>query len=326
MLEYAELGNIVIGILLVVGLAGLCLGGDWLAQGAGSLALKFRINPVIVGLTIVSMATSMPELIASFVSVSGGAPGLALGNILGSNIANIGLILGISALMMPIRIQWRLIQQEVPILLVMTVIFTLMAAPFSGSIIGHVEGWTLFLLMIAYLVFIICQSRKPGAVVESALEEIGKPVENVLVIAGLLAGGTVALALGAEMVFGTSVEIARRLEVSETIIGLTVVAVGTSLPELAASIAATARKQADIVAGNIVGSNIFNLVFIGGAVSGVFTLPIDPGTFSIQFPAMLFLTALLWWMFFSDRLVTRREGAGLLILYAAIIGVSTFLG
>ncbi len=329
MIDYASLGFVFLGLILLLGLCGLCFGGDWLSAGAGSFALKLEINPVIVGLTVVSMATSMPELITSFVAVSGGSPGLAVGNIVGSNIANIGLILGISALLMPISIQWRLIKQETPMLVVITVIFMLMAFPFGGAEAGRIvrwEGGLLLLVVVAYVLFLIRQARQPGAVTDaSVLEEIGDPVQSWPRILTLLLGGSVALGLGAEFVFGSSVEIARRMNISETLIGLTIVAIGTSLPELAASIAATRRKQADIVAGNIVGSNIFNLLLIGGGVSAAYTLPISPGLMRFEMPAMLVLTVLLWRTFYTGRVVTRPEGLALVGIYLLILGGSTLL-
>lgn len=325
MIDYANLPNLLLALILFAGLAGLCFGGDWLAQGAGSFALKLKINPVIVGLTIVSMATSMPEFITSMVSVGGGKPELAVGNVVGSNIANIGLILGISAILLPIQIQWRLIRWEMPILLLITLVFSFFAAPIFGSIIGRWEGVVLLAMMVAYIVLLIRQSRQDTvAQAQSAIEEIGQPVSKGWKIALLLFGGSVALGLGAELVFQSSVAIAGRMQISEAIIGLTIVAIGTSLPELAASVAATRRKQSDIVAGNIVGSNIFNMLLIGGGVAVIHEIPVDPIFFRVEFPAMLFLTFLLWGAFYTDRKVTRREGVFLLILYVSVLVLSAY--
>ncbi len=318
-IDFASLGPWLLVIILVIGLTLLCLGGDWLARGAVSLALKLNISQVVVGLTVVSVATSMPEVITCFIATSKGSPGLAMGNILGSNIANIGLILGLTAILRPLDVQARLIRQESPILFGITVLFAILC----WGTLGRIDGIVLLLLMAGYLFFIVDQARRQRMSPEEFTEESPEPVGATWKVAGLLLAGAAGLGIGAELVYGSSVEIARMLGVSETLIGLTIVAVATSLPELAASIAAALRKHSDIVAGNIVGSNIFNIVLIGGGVSTVYTLPVEQTLYRIEFPAMLLLTAVLWWSFFTGGKVSRREGAVFLTGYWVIIGLST---
>ncbi len=303
----------------------LCLGGDWLARGAASLALALRINPVVVGLTIVSIATSMPELITAFIAAAGGNSGLAVGNIVGSNLGNAGLIMGIAALICPITIQSRLIKQEVPLLLVVTVMFTLMSmgGVIATGEIGRIEGLFLLAGTVAYLYFMVMQARTAGPHENDEItDELKDPIQSIAKCLAFILLGSAFLALGAEILVGSAVEVATRLGVSQVLIGLTLVAIGTSLPELAASIAAAVRKQSDIIAGNIVGSNIFNLLLIGGSVSTFYPLEVHERLFVIEFPSMVLLTVLLWFAFYTERKVTRLEGGFLVVLYFAIIGLS----
>ena len=306
-------------VVLVVGFAGLTFGGDWLTSGAATISINLKINPVVVGLTVVSIATSMPELVTSLLAVEE-SPGLALGNILGSNIANIGLILGITALIWPLTIQLRLIRREAPILLGVTILFTLFAA--DGF--QRWEGIVLLGLTIAYLCWVICGVRQESGREATEFAD-GAPEaseRSSLWAALLVLVGAALLALGADTLVGSSVEIARRLGVSDTLVGLTIVATGTSLPELAAAVAAARAGHGDLCAGNIVGSNLFNLLLIGGCVSTVGPFPVDPAMLRIEFPAVLALTALLLWFFKTSQIVSRREGVVLLLLYAAALSLS----
>jgi len=324
-IDYHSLSYLILAILLIGGLAMLCYGGDWLAKGAASLALAMDVNPVVVGLTIVSIATSMPEMITAMIAAAGGNPSLAVGNIVGSNLGNAGLILGVAALIYPITIQSRLIKQEVPLLLIVTIMFTLMSMGgyVTGGQIGRVEGILLLAGTAAYLYFVTSQAKKSGLDEQEEIsEELQDPITSVPKCVFFIVLGGVFLAIGAEMLVGSAVEIATRLEVSQVLIGLTVVALGTSLPELAASVAAALRKQSDIIAGNIVGSNIFNMLLIGGTVSTFFPLPVEKKLFVVEYPSMVLLTVLLWFAFYTQRKVTRLEGGFLLILYFVIIVLS----
>jgi len=326
-IAYADLNTLLLVILLVVGLAGLTFGGDWLCRGAASLALNFNINRVVVGLTIVSIATSMPELVAALVAAASGNSGIAMGNIIGSNIGNIGLILGVSAIIYPMGVQARLVTKEVPILLGVTVFFVLLLllCVLDGARLGRIEGFLLLVLCVGYLWFVIKQaSRKEvlGDIEEEISEELAHPISSNWLCFGLVALGTTLLALGADLLVGSASELAHRQNISNELIGLTVVAIGTSLPELAASVAAARRKQADLIAGNIVGSNLFNMVLIGGTTASIFPIKVDPTLFQVELPALLLFTFLLWIVFLTNRRVTRMEGAFLLILYFLILGLA----
>lgn len=325
-MPYSDFPSYYLCLLLVAGLWLLSYGGDWMARGAASLALKLKINPVVVGLTVVSIATSMPELITTLVATGNNSPGLAIGNIVGSNICNIGLILGVAAVIAPLQIQSRLIRLEAPILLLVTGVFFLFCFSLTGD--GSIARWEGILLLCAtvgYLFYMVRGARhgmeSPGDVVAEELQEAVSSLKAIII---LLAAGAIGLAIGAELVYQSSVIIAQRLNISETLIGLTIVAIGTSLPELAASIAAALRRQSDIVAGNIVGSNIFNILLIGGSVGTVYELDVTATLFRIEFPAMIFLTVMLWWTFWTDKTVSRREGIALLVLYSAILLISAF--
>jgi len=323
-IPYEALPYLALAVILVVGLILLCVGGDWLAKGAASLALALKVNPVVVGLTVVSIATSMPEMITAFVAAAGGNSGLAVGNIVGSNLGNAGLILGVAALIYPITIQSRLIRQEVPLLLIVTIMFTLMSMGGYLTVgkIGRVEGLLLLVGTAAYLYFVTTQGKKSNVSKEELSDELSDPITSISKCVVFVLIGGVFLALGAELLVGSAVEIATRLNVSQVLIGLTVVAIGTSLPELAASVAAALRRQSDIIAGNIVGSNIFNMLLIGGSVATFFPLEVEKRLFVVEFPSMVLLTLLLWFSFHTEKKVTRREGLFLVLLYLLIIGLS----
>ena len=325
MVDYSTLSTLVLLLIIALGLVVLFFGGSWLARGASSLALNLNVNPIIVGLTVVSIATSAPEFLTAMVAASHGSPGLAIGNIIGSNLGNSGLILGISALLCPIQIQMRLIRQEVPLLLGFTILFIIMS---MGGImiageIGHLEGIALLGLGLLYLAFITVQGRRVPAAEQGELEaELEQPIGSIWACIGLVVVAAIALCFGADILVGSAVELAKRMQLSDVIVGMTVVAIGTSLPELAAAIAAALRKQSDLVAGNIIGSNIFNLLFIGGGVATVYPLPVEQKIVYVEFPSILLLTVLLWYAFYTNRQVSRREGLFFLLLYFVVIGLS----
>jgi cation:H+ antiporter len=320
-LPYSDFSGWILFLLLFVGFVALTLGGDWLTTGAAAISVNLKINPLVVGLTVVSMATSMPELVTSLLAAKD-SPGLAIGNILGSNIANIGLILGITALISPLAIQLRLIKRDVPFLIVITGVF----AVFALNGFSRIEGILLLLATVGYLVYVVRSAKMdPEATSSEFMEEIEEASGKSNAIAALLLlFGAVCLAGGADLLVGGSVEIASRMGVSETLIGLTIVAIGTSLPELAASVSAARAGHGDICAGNIVGSNLFNLLLIGGCVSTLVPFPVDSSLFFVEFPAVFLLTAMLLWFFKTGHVVSRREGVVLLFFYVAILTLSAF--
>ena len=317
-LPFADLHLFWLLLLLAVGFFALASGGDILTSGAAAVSVNFKIDPIVVGLTVVSIATSLPEMATSFIAAKD-SPGIALGNILGSNIANIALILGIAAVIAPLKIKPRLIRPEVPILIGLTIIFSLFA---MGGGFSRSEGLILLTLTVAYLIHVV-----RGAKVKGSQES---PMEGIDVIARkttktavffILIGGTL-LALGAEVLVGASVEMAMRMGASELFVGLTIVAIGTSLPELAASVAAVRAGHGDMCVGNIVGSNIFNMLLVGGGVSAFVGMKVRDELLLVEFPALILLSGLLLWFFRSGHVVSRREGVSLLFLYVGILSLS----
>ena len=310
--------------LILLGLFMLWKGADWLTDGAASLALKYNINPLFVGLTILSIATSMPEFITVLVSALGGNPDVGMGNIVGSNICNIGLILGAAALIYPLSVQTRLLRQELPFLLLVTLLFSFLAL----NNLNRWEGLLLILIFALYLTYTIWQAKQEvsSGTADATVEDVThnfNPISSLRHCLFALIGGAIVLSLGANWLVESSVEMAHRLSVSPTLIGITVVAIGTSLPELAASIAAAAKKQGDLCTGNIIGSNIFNLLFVGGGAASLLPLKVDPKLFRIEIPAMLIITAILFFFLYTKRKVTPCEGVLLLAGYTLIIALST---
>tara|TARA_B110000305_G_C19435917_1_gene638933 strand:+ start:1182 stop:2171 length:990 start_codon:yes stop_codon:yes gene_type:complete len=313
-LNFVDMSIFMLGVFIVVGFFLLMVGGDQLTKGASGLALILKVNPVIIGLTVVSMATSMPEFFTSFTGVMKGANDLAIGNIIGSNLANTGLILGVSALVSPVIIQTRLFRREAPLLFVVTLVFTLFA--YTNYSIDTWEGAVLLGALIIYLIVIIRYAKNSKNAVPQMLdEEIASAQLSTIKSSFLVIIGSVALYFGAELLVAASVETATRVGVSQTVIGFTLVALGTSLPELAASLSATLKKESDLLAGNIVGSNLFNLLFIGGGVSLMKPIGVNSDLFKVGFPSVLIITIALWVFFVRFSKVTRFEGFILLVLY-----------
>ena len=317
-MNYGELSNIILWLLILLGLGCLLFGGDKLSSGAANLAKRLKINPISIGLTVVSFATSMPEFFTTFFDSAKGNTGLGIGNIVGSNIANIGLILGVTALIYPIAIQSRFISREAPFLLAVTLLFAWLS---KDGLISRYDGMALIAILVAYLYYLIRSARNDEQT--DAVEGEGSASdESLLVSIGKIVFGAALLGLGAEVLVGSAVEVATHLAVSPGLIGITVIAVGTSLPELGASVAAARQKQSGICAGNIVGSNLFNLLFVGGGVSTIYPLEIADTLFVVGYPAMIAMTGVLWFVFFRGRQVSRVEGGGLLVLYLVIMTLS----
>jgi cation:H+ antiporter len=308
-------------LLLLLGFAALTFGGDTLTSGAAAVSVNMRIDPMVVGLTVVSIATSMPEMATSMMAAKN-SPGIALGNILGSNIANIGLILGIAAIIAPLKIELRMIRREVPILIGATVIFSMFAL---GGGFHRPEGLILLALTAAYLIYVVRGAKLEATPAmekefKESTEELGRRSTPSAIFLILLGGAL--LALGADILVGASVEMALRMGASELFVGLTIVAIGTSLPELAASVAAVRAGHGDMCAGNIVGSNLFNILLIGGTVSTISGMDVGNALLRVEFPALILLSGLLLWFFKSGHIVSRREGVALLFIYAAILSLS----
>lgn len=310
-------------VLVLSGLALLVAGGEALVRGAGGLALAARVAPAVVGLTVVAAGTSMPELVVSVQAAWAGSPGLAVGNVVGSNLFNIAAILGLTALLMPLRIQGATVRLEWPVLLLATLQFHLLVR--DGSL-DRLEGACLLAGLVAFTAYAVRLARRDATAPEAeALGEIADAsfgrrgraalAFNLGAVAagvGLLAGGSVLLVRGA-------VGLAASFGVSETVIGLTIVAAGTSAPELVTSLVAAWRGRDDIAVGNVVGSNIFNLLGIGGATALVHPLPVPAEIVARDDLWMLGATLLLFPLMKSGLRIARWEGALLLAGFAAYL-------
>lgn len=321
-MPYTEISGLILGLILVIGFILLFIGGEVLCKGAESLALRLKVNPVIIGLTIVASATSMPELVTSMYGAAIGSEGIAVGNIVGSNIVNVSLILGVAALIKPLTIHAQLIKKEVPILILVTAVFSVFC--FNGSL-SRVKGILLFLGFVIYTFYVIKSAKSESKKVKQEIaEDLESERRSLLYCWAFIIGGTICLHFGADFLVNTSIEFAHRVGISEMLIGLTLVAVGTSLPELATSLSAAMRGQFDICVGNIVGSNIFNILFIGGSVAAIFPLEFDRRLVELEIPAMFLLTIVLLWFFVTENNVKRWEGFVLVVMYVVIIILTAF--
>lgn len=254
-------------ILLMVGFVFLVKGADWFVEGAAGLARKLRIPQLIIGLTIVAMGTSMPEAAVSITAALNQNPGITIGNVIGSNIMNILVILGITAVITTVPIQNSTLRYEIPFVIFITVLLVIFG--YTGSAITFVEGVIFWVLFLAYLVYLFFMSKN-GEAEEGESEDI--PIWKCLLL--MLVGG-VMVAKGSDFAVGGASGIARFFGLSERFIGLTIVAFGTSLPELVTSVTAARKGNTGIAIGNIVGSNIFNILFVTGTTALICNVPFE---------------------------------------------------
>ncbi len=307
-------------VYMLAGLVVLTLGADVLVRGASRLALALGISPLVVGLTIVAFGTSAPEMAVSIISAFNGSNDIAVANVVGSNIFNVLFILGISAMVAPLVVHQQLVRMDVPIMLGTSLLL------YSLSLDGKLGMWDsglLFALVVAYTVFLIVESRREKKAdvlgeYDAAMEDItnGKkgtlPIDLMLIVVGL-----VMLVFGSKYFVDAAIDVARLLGVSEVIIGLTIIAAGTSLPELATSVIAAWKGERDIAIGNVVGSNIFNICAVLG-LSGMVslgTLTVSPGMMLVDIPFMIGVALLCLPFFRADYTLTRANGALFLGIY-----------
>ncbi len=302
-------------ILLLAGLALLYCGAESLVKGSSLLALSFGIRPLVIGMTVVAFATSMPEMMVSLAAVLKGSSNLAAGNVIGSNIANIGLILGATALLAPMAVARGTLVREIPIMLIASLAVFLMSL--DGQL-GRIDGFLLLSGLITFLGYCFFSSRKAQAYlgdVTVETDQVTSQGRNFF----LILIGIVGLGCGAELMVRSAVFIARHLGISDLIIGVTVVALGTSLPELAASTVSAWKGEADLSVGNVIGSNIFNIFFVLGLCSLIRPITIEPGVLSYELPLMLFFSLALWPLVKRRLRLGRTEGGLLLLGYLAFI-------
>ncbi|MDD3144479.1 MAG: calcium/sodium antiporter [Candidatus Gracilibacteria bacterium] len=310
-------------ILFLIGFVILIKGADLLVSGASSIALKFKIPAIVVGLTIVAFGTSTPELAVNMFSAIDGKTDLAIGNILGSNIANILLILGISAIIYPLKAQKSTIFKEIPFALLGLIILFVMANDVmldggSSNIVSRTDGFVYlgYFLIFLFYTFGIAKNTPHSSDGDEDIKEIALGKSIIFIIVGLI-----GLTLGGKWIVDGAVEIATKFGMSESVIGLTVVAIGTSLPELATSVVAAMKKQTDIAIGNVVGSNIFNVFWILGLTATISPLPFN-STSNIDVFMSIFATLILFLIMFIGKksIIEKWQGICMIIMYIAYIG------
>ena len=280
-------GTLLAIIQLLAGFVLLYFGGDWLVNGGVALARRFRISPLVIGMTIVAFGTSAPELLVSMTSSIKGSAGIAMGNVIGSNIANIGLILGLTAMLCPIPTQNRKVSAN-GLVMILASLLALVLSLNNG--LSRIEGLILFAGIILFTVISIRLGRTKQDATQPNSEPRGKEM-SVLVALLLVELSCAMLAFGADFMVDGATSIAQALGVSDKVIGLTIVALGTSLPELAASVAAALKKEMDISIGNIIGSNIFNLMCVLGVSASIRPIPFDYMQYRMDFVIMMAFSA-----------------------------------
>jgi len=307
-------------VALVVGLVVLVIAADKFIVGTVAIAKKFGVSPLLIGLTIVGLGTSAPEILVSAIASLQGNSGLAVGNALGSNIANVGLILGFTALISPLAFNSSLLKRELPILMAVSVICYLMV--FDG--LGVIDGILMLSMLVLFLVWLIKSAKK-----DAGKSELNDPLEQEIVAEMpedvsekkawiLFVLGLVGLLASSRLLVWAAVNIAESFGVSDLVIGLTIVALGTSLPELAASITSVLKKEDDLAVGNIIGSNMYNLLAVYSLPGLIAPGPVADSVITRDFPVMLALTSILFILGYGITKagrINRWEGGGLLLAY-----------
>jgi cation:H+ antiporter len=307
--------------LLTIGVGVLYYGAEWLVRGSARLSATLGVSPIVVGLTVVSFGTSAPELVVSTVAAFGGNPDLALGNVMGSNLANIGLILGLTSVIRPLEVHGRVVWREAPIMLLVTA--ALIPLGWDGML-SRGDGFILLIALVWYLVFVFQTVGDEAPEILDEYEEFMKastarsmlirPPDVLLVLAG-----SASLVLGGYCIVEGAVQVAGALGISQVVIGLTVVAIGTSLPELATALVAAVRNEADIAVGNVIGSNIFNVAAVLGITSAVQPIPVPQELIRYEMVAVMALSLLLLPLLRSGWRIHRWEGGILLGAYVVAL-------
>lgn len=308
-------------LLIVVGVALVLKGADFLTKGGADLARRMNVPELVVGLTIVAAGTSAPELFVSLVSALKGTPDLAVGNVVGSNIMNTLVIVGITAMVAPMAIARQTVSKDMPftvlasVLLMLVALDSLQSLNLQGNVISRLDGVLLLMGFAAFMYYTFREARKGHA----EPEEVGKKPLSVWVCLVLMVLGLTMLVLGSELFVRYASALAVTLGVSESVIGLTIVAGGTSLPELATSVVAARKGQSAMAIGNVIGSNVFNILLILGTTAVVCPMQIG-GITIIDMGVMLNAVLLLWLFSYTKLTVARWEGAVLTTVYLAYLG------
>ncbi|MFB6097566.1 MAG: calcium/sodium antiporter, partial [Salinibacter sp.] len=309
--------------LFFVGLLLLYLGAEGLVQGASSIALQYGIRPVIVGLTVVALGTSMPEFLVNFFAMLSGESTLAIGNIIGSNISNIALILGMCALVLPLTVTPEILKREYPVMMGVMVLFYVCAL---DGIIGMLDGILMVVVLVGLALYVFYDARRTttATILESMEGELDSadPEMSTTAEVGYVVGGIAGLAVGARLMVDNALAISDVMGIDHVVIGLTVVAIGTSLPELAASMVSTLKQESDMTVGNVLGSNLLNVLFVVGTLAIADPIKVDAETIRLHFPVMIGFCALLLPLTWTSYKISRVEGA---LMVTAFVGYMVFL-
>ena len=301
-------------LILFAGLVVLILGGDFLIKGSSRFALKMNLSPLVVGLTIVAFGTSAPELLISVKAAISGSPDLAMGNVIGSNICNLALVLGLTAIISPIYVKRNTIWIDWPMTMGSSLLLYILV---REGFINSYEGLIFIGLLVLYLFFVIRKSRKDLNVARELQQEFDLPKSSSTYLKDFsyIVIGSIGLFLGAELFVSGAQDLARNMGIEERVIGITVVALGTSLPELVTSIVASFKKETDLALGNLMGSNIYNILSILGITSIIKEIKVNDVILNTDIIWMLGITLIILPMMLSKRKIGRVEGLILLLIY-----------
>ncbi|MEO0498335.1 MAG: calcium/sodium antiporter [Pseudomonadota bacterium] len=315
-------------LLLVVGFAALVFGGDMMVRGAVGMAERLKIPHVIIGLTVIAFGTSAPELFVSLDAALTGAPGLAVGNVVGSNVANVLAVLGLPALVIVSSAPPEGLGRNLIIMMVLSLL--LLISMLTGEI-GRLWGGVLLIALIGFLWVqyrqtVAAQARGETTDVEGEIEEVGDLPTTLRAIIALIVFGLIGLQLGAHLIVGSAVEIARDWGVTDAVIGVTIVAIGTSLPEMAAALTSALKGRGALALGNVVGSNIFNIAAILGVTAMVVPIPVDPHLLRFDIWVMLAVAVLLCAMYLAKMRLGRASGIMMVGAYIAYLAATLYIG
>lgn len=300
-------------IFIVLGITVVLIGANWLTDGSVAVAMRLGVSQLVVGLTVVAMGTSMPEFFSSLMSALQGQPGMAIGNVVGSNIFNTLLIVGVAAVVAPIAIQRISLRRDMPFALIASMLLVVLA---SDGVIGRIDAIVMLAVFVVYMYFTLHDARSKDSSEETTAEanQAPKPMK-MLKACLLIVGGLACLIAGSTLFVGQASELATSLGISPAVVGLTIVAMGTSLPEFATSVTAARKGNSGIAIGNVLGSNVFNILLILGVTGTITPLGID-GITMVDMATMAGSVALLWLFSYTKLRVERWEGA---VLTAAFI-------
>ena len=296
-------------VLLIVGFVFLIKGSDFFVDGASSIASLLKIPTIIVGLTIVALGTSAPEAAVSITSSLTGSNALAVSNVIGSNMFNILMVIGIAALLGELVMEKQVLEKDLPFLVGITLLWAVFIV--IGWDITNIEGIILLAIMVAYIAYLVYSTKKSGGATEVEKPKYSLPYSIIFILVGLA-----GIVIGGDLVVDSASAIAMAFGMSETLVGLTIVAIGTSLPELVTSLTALKKGENQMVIGNVIGSNIFNILFVLGASSAISAIPLNSGML-IDVILMIFVTVLCFIFGKTQEKYDKKEGAILVILFIA---------